>query len=61
MRIAFISTYPPIECGIGTYTDFLVKAMEQTPNELHVISQYGAKGSNVSPAYDLQDGDLAKK
>ena len=61
MRIAFISTYPPIECGIGTYTDFLVKAMEQTPNELHVISQYGAKGDNVTPAYGPQDGDLAKK
>ncbi|MFC1498247.1 glycosyltransferase [Verrucomicrobiota bacterium] len=61
MRIAHISTYPPIECGIGTYTQFFVDAMEKTPNEIHVISQYGARGKDVSPAYDSGDGDLARK
>jgi glycosyltransferase involved in cell wall biosynthesis len=61
MRIAHISTYPPIECGIATYASFLVEAMAKTPNEIHVISQHGAKGEGVTSAYFPQDGDLAKK
>lgn len=61
MRIAHISTYPPIECGIGTYAQFFTDAMAKTSNEIHIISQYGARGRNVSPAYDPGDGDLARK
>ena len=61
MRIAHISTYPPIECGIATYTQFLVDAMEKTANEIYIISQYGASGKNVAPAYDPTDGDLVSK
>jgi len=49
MRIVFVSTYPPIECGIGTYTSFLVEALERTPGELHIVSQYGAEGRHVYP------------
>ncbi|NOY76151.1 MAG: glycosyltransferase [Kiritimatiellaeota bacterium] len=61
MRIAYISTYPPIECGLATYTSFLVEAMSSTPNELQIISQYGAEGDNVHQAYSPMDGDLSKK
>ena len=61
MRIALVSTYPPIECGIATYSNFLVNAMRETSNELHVISQYGAKGKAVYPAYCAKQGDIAKK
>jgi glycosyltransferase involved in cell wall biosynthesis len=61
MRIALVSTYPPIECGIATYSKFLVNAMKSTSNELHVISQYGAQGEGVYPAYCSKQGDIAKK
>lgn len=61
MRIALVSTYPPIECGIATYSKFLVNAMKATSNELHVISQYGAQGESVYPAYCSKQGDIAKK
>ncbi len=61
VRIALVSTYPPIECGIGTYADFLVTTIMKTPNEINVISQHGAKGKNVFDAYDPKDGDLSKK
>ena len=61
MRIALISTYPPIECGIATYSNFLVDAMRTSANELHVVSQYGAEGKSVYPAYCAKQGDIAKK
>ena len=61
MRVAFVSTYPPIECGIGTYTNFLVDAMRKTPNELHIVSQYGAKGHFVYPTYNPKDDGIAGK
>lgn len=61
MRIALVTSYPPIECGIATYSSFLVNAMKSTSNELHVISQYGAKGDEVYPAYGSKQGAIAKK
>jgi hypothetical protein len=61
MRIALVSTYPPIECGIGTYSSFLVDAIRSTSNEMHIVSQYGAKGKAVYPAYCSKQGDIAKK
>lgn len=33
MRIAYIGTYPPRECGIGTFTQDLVKAMMHRQND----------------------------
>jgi len=51
VRIAFISTYPPIECGIGTYTSYLNEALKKLHNETFVISQIGAQGKNVFPIF----------
>ena len=51
MRIAFISTYPPIECGIATYTSYLNDALRKLHNETLVISPFGAAGENVFPIY----------
>jgi len=61
MRIAFVSTYPPIECGIGTYTGFLVEALRKTPSEIHIISQYGAEGRHVYPSYSPGEDGIAGK
>ena len=61
MRIAFVSTYPPIECGIGTYTAFLVEALTKTSSEIHIISQYGAEGRHVYPSYSPGEDGIAGK
>jgi 1,2-diacylglycerol 3-alpha-glucosyltransferase len=52
MRIGFLSTYPPIECGIATYTQYLTNAMRAAGNEVFVLSQTGAQGEAVFPVFD---------
>lgn len=52
MRIGYVSTYPPIECGIASYTSFLNQAVRSLHNETFVISKQGAQGRNVFPVYE---------
>ncbi|MCK5250994.1 MAG: glycosyl transferase family 1, partial [Spirochaetaceae bacterium] len=59
MRIAMISTYPPIECGIATYAENLCGALKKGNNEILVISQHGAAGDRVYPVYNATDDNIA--
>lgn len=45
MNISYISTYPPIRCGIGTYTNFLSQALSRINKELRIsiVAENGAK------------------
>ncbi len=62
MRIGVISTYPPIECGIATYTKYLTDSLLRLEgNEIYIVSQFGGKGEKVYPAFHADDADLADK
>jgi len=61
MRIGFISTYPPIECGIATYTKYLSDSLMKLHNEVYIVSHQGGSGKNVFPAFDYEDPDLPDK
>ncbi len=61
MRVGFISTYPPIECGVGAYTQFLTDALRSLQTDVYIISHYGGQGKQVFPAFDYEDDNLAEK
>ncbi|MCP2519622.1 glycosyltransferase [Candidatus Aminicenantes bacterium AC-708-M15] len=58
MRIVFISSYPPVECGIATYCEYLSKAVKAMGNEVYIICHKGGQGEGVFPAFDYNDSSL---
>ncbi|WP_321281855.1 glycosyltransferase [Marinifilum fragile] len=61
MRIAYVSTYPPTECGIATYTQYLSDSVSAKGKEIRILAQIGAKGDNVFEVYAPHDKDIASK
>ncbi len=59
MRIGFISTYPPVECGIASYTHELNKALHHLRVERFVIAAVGAEGRGVFPVFRPESGAFA--
>ncbi|MCD6280968.1 MAG: glycosyltransferase [Deltaproteobacteria bacterium] len=61
MRIGFVSSYPPIECGIASYTQYLTDALRALGVDVCIVSHLGGNGKKVFSAFDYEDGDLAEK
>jgi glycosyltransferase involved in cell wall biosynthesis len=61
MRVGFIATHPPIECGIGTYTSYLNEVLVRLGNETFVIAPFGAQGERVFPAYHPESEAMASQ
>ena len=59
MRIGIVSTFPPIECGIATYTQYLTDALKKYGHEVYVFSPYGCKGDRAFGCYSPTANDIA--
>lgn len=57
MRIGYVSSYPPIECGIATYSSYLIDALRAQGADIYVVSHVGASGPQVFPAFNENDLD----
>ncbi len=57
MRIGYISSYPPVECGIAAYSAYLIDALREKGADVYVVSHLGASGRQVFPAFNENDLD----
>ncbi len=61
MKIGIISTYPPIHCGIATYSSYLIKELQRLKNRVYVVCHKGGEGMDCSPVFNADDPDLPHK
>jgi len=61
VRIGIISSFPPIECGIATYSQYLADALRKKGADVYIVCHKGGTGRQVFPAFDYEDGDIAEK
>jgi glycosyltransferase involved in cell wall biosynthesis len=62
MRVVYVSTYLPKQCGIATYTDYLVHAIqkEQPEVSIKIVAEYGSdrvkkKNFEVVPCWTREE------
>ncbi len=67
MNISYISTYPPTRCGIGTYTNYLSRALSGINKKvkISIIAENGAKEIKeklfeVVPCFDRKEDYVQK-
>jgi glycosyltransferase involved in cell wall biosynthesis len=58
MKIGIISTYPPLDCGIGTYSSYLIEELRRLKNRVYIICHRGGEGLDCYPAFNYNDPDL---
>ncbi|RLI32612.1 hypothetical protein DRO56_03260, partial [Candidatus Bathyarchaeota archaeon] len=61
MRVAFVSTFPPLRCGIGTYTEMLAEALAGKGAEVVVLTERSVgevkrRDLRVIPCFDSKRG-----
>ena len=61
MKIGIISTYPPLDCGIGTYSSYLIEELRRLKNRVYIVCHRGGEGLDCYPAFDYNDPDLPHK
>ena len=70
LSIAYVSTYPPIHCGVGEYTRLLALAVRNASSpEIVVLAEEGVgrefedleAGARVIPAFSRSDGSSARR
>ncbi len=61
MKIGMISSFPPLECGIGTYSSYLIEQLRKLHNKVYIVCHKGGEGRDCYPAFNYNDTDLAYK
>jgi len=61
MKIGIISTYPPIACGIATYSSYLIEELRRLRNKVFIVCHSGGEGIDCYPAFNYNDPDLPHK
>lgn len=56
-----ISSFPPLECGIGTYSSYLIEQLRKLHNKVYIVCHKGGEGLDCYPAFNYLDPDLAYK
>jgi len=61
VKIGVISTYPPVDCGIATYSAYLVEELRRLQNRVYIVCHSGGEGLDCCPAFNYNEPDLAHK